>query len=231
MYFFNEILLFIEGDVKYTIEAETHKLKPSDIIIIPAGKYHFPTVNKKIKYERYVLKFPNEILNQYLKNAISRTPYFHHSSPENSVLIKSFDEYINEYDSEALAILLSCKTVELILSITRERVEHYEGKDSLINRTIKYVNDNLYKNINLGRLSVDMNYSQSYISNVFKEAMHCSLMQYIKSKKIITAYDLIERGSKPIDVSESLGFKDYSTFYRSFIKIIGFPPSAKKSKI
>ena len=64
---FNEIVLFITGDVVYTVETESRTLHPGDIVFIPSGKYHFATVNKDAKYERYVLKFPDKFLPDYIK--------------------------------------------------------------------------------------------------------------------------------------------------------------------
>ena len=67
IHYFNEIVLFVTGDVLYTVETETRKLQPGDIIFIPSGKYHFATVNSDAKYERYVLKFPDSYVPAYIK--------------------------------------------------------------------------------------------------------------------------------------------------------------------
>ena len=52
IHYFNEIVLFVTGDVVYTVETESRKLRPGDIIFIPSGKYHFATVNSISTYSR-----------------------------------------------------------------------------------------------------------------------------------------------------------------------------------
>ena len=45
-------------------------------------------------------------------------------------------------------------------------------------------------------------------------------------KKIIAAHQMILAGEKKSAVAEMFDFKDYSTFYRSYVKIIGHAPGS-----
>jgi hypothetical protein len=45
-------------------------------------------------------------------------------------------------------------------------------------------------------------------------------MQYVRSKKIIIAHQLILGGMKKSEVAEKLSFENYSTFYRCYKKMI-----------
>ena len=58
--------------------------------------------------------------------------------------------------------------------------------------------------------------------------MHCPIMQYIRSKKVMLAYQKIQSGEKPHAVAEELGFNDYSTFYRAYKSLLGFSPNQKE---
>ena len=58
--------------------------------------------------------------------------------------------------------------------------------------------------------------------------MHVPLMQYIRSKKIHASLALISHGMKPQEAASAMGFADYSTFYRCYLKIIGKRPSEIK---
>ena len=66
LHYFNEIIFFVKGDVKYTVENKTKNLEEGDIVLIPSLNYHFATVNSKTEYERYILKFPSEFLPSHL---------------------------------------------------------------------------------------------------------------------------------------------------------------------
>ena len=41
---------------------------------------------------------------------------------------------------------------------------------------------------------------------------------------------MIREGEKPKDVSTALGYEVYSTFYRNYIKVIGFAPTDRSSE-
>ena len=55
--------------------------------------------------------------------------------------------------------------------------------------------------------------------------MKVPIGQYIRNKKIMIAYSLIQKGLKPTQVAENIGFLDYSTFYRTYVKVVGASPS------
>ena len=55
--------------------------------------------------------------------------------------------------------------------------------------------------------------------------MKIPVMQYVRYKKIIAAHQMILAGAKKSVVAELLDFNDYSTFYRSYVKIIGHAPT------
>ncbi|MDF2545001.1 MAG: rhaS 9 [Herbinix sp.] len=41
---FNKIIIFLKGNVNYSIEGKTYQLKPYDIVLVNAGEIHKPTV-------------------------------------------------------------------------------------------------------------------------------------------------------------------------------------------
>jgi len=50
-------------------------------------------------------------------------------------------------------------------------------------------------------------------------------MSYVRTQKCILAKNLIDNGQLPTAVYTSCGFKDYSSFYRAYIKVFGRKPS------
>ena len=55
--------------------------------------------------------------------------------------------------------------------------------------------------------------------------MKAPIIQYVRTKKILAAHQMIENGAKPYQVAKKYGFDDYSTFYRSYVSIIGAAPA------
>ena len=100
--------------------------------------------------------------------------------------------------------------------------------DDIISVLVDYIQAHIKEDLTLAKLIENLHYSGSYLSNLFKKEMHCSLMKYIKTKKIILAQIMIREGKKAVDVCEELKFNDYSTFYRTYVKVLGVSPILDK---
>lgn len=228
MHYFNEILYFIDGDVDYVVETEKKHLAPGDIVFIQPGKYHFAIVNKNVLYERYVIKFPDEIIPSVIYPRLKKIPAFFQNMRSFEHFFKEFDNFYETLSEEDVAVVFTCLTVEILTFLLRcNSSEKYvpANINSAITRIIRYIDENLSRHLTLETMARELNYSESYISNTFKDEMKCPIIQYIRSKKIIMSHSMIEQGGKPQVVAEIMGFEDYSTFYRSYLKIIGTPPS------
>ena len=122
------------------------------------------------------------------------------------------------------------------INITSDVSGLENGENNLIYKSaVKYIrkfniNDNLDKKITLDSLSKASNFSKSYICNEFKLHMKTPIIQYVRKKKILAAHKMIEAGSRPYQVAKQFGFDDYSTFYRSYLSIIGHPPGDQNFK-
>ena len=102
--------------------------------------------------------------------------------------------------------------------------------DKRTNREVKHIDENIREPITLDSLAENFNFSKSYISNEFRKAMKIPIMQYVRAKKIIAAHRLILNGEKKRVVAEMFSFDDYSTFYRSYVKVMGFSPTDIKKQ-
>ncbi|MCQ3035206.1 MAG: AraC family transcriptional regulator [Bacilli bacterium] len=220
MHIFCEVLYFVKGDVEYTVESETHKLQKGDIVLIPAGKYHFATINKDVTYERYVLKTNIDILPPHLKESLSKDSYFFTNTGVFSHHFQNLDNYYQEYESDELETMFLSEFAQMIIKVlhnpVQEKIEHNE----FISNLISYIDDNIQSKITLDTLSNQFNFSKSYISSEFKKQMKTPVIHYIKTKKIIAAHQLILQGVSKTKVAEMFGFDEYSTFYRAYTKII-----------
>ena len=47
---FHKLLIFMEGDVMYSVEGRDYNLQPGDIILINAGEIHRPRIRSQIPY-------------------------------------------------------------------------------------------------------------------------------------------------------------------------------------
>ncbi|MDD7042984.1 MAG: AraC family transcriptional regulator [Mollicutes bacterium] len=229
MHVFYELILFVRGDVDYHVEGETRHLESGDIILMSPGKFHFATVNKDVSYERYVFKFPVSFLPSSLQERLRNMCPFFPSKRNVESAVRAFDTFYDLYNDEDLYLLAKCKMQEIMVYLANSRgnVPEFQNND-IISVLIDYIENHIKEDLALENIAKDLHYSESYLSNQFKKAMKCSLMKYIRSKKIVLAQQMIREGRKAVDVAEELSFNDYSTFYRSYLKVTGMSPASEK---
>ena len=67
--------------------------------------------------------------------------------------------------------------------------------------------------------------SKYYISHLFQEYTGLSVHQYITKRRLAACADAMQSGRHINEIYTQLGFLNYSSFYRAFIKEYGCPPS------
>lgn len=230
LHYFNEIIYFVKGEVKYTVESETYKLSEGNIVLIPAGKYHFATVNSNVPYERYVLKFPSGVLPENIQKKLLTNGSFFSNAKKFLITFRQLDSYYGKYSDDDLYTLFICETTKLLVMLYNEPIYTSNQKNGIIAELVAYIDENIREPISLTTLNERFNFSKSYISNEFRKYMKIPIIQYIRAKKIIAAHQMILSGEKKTTVAEMFGFEDYSTFYRSYVKVMGFAPSESREQ-
>ena len=109
-----------------------------------------------------------------------------------------------------------------------KRLHPTNRKDHVADLLIDYVNQNLFKTISLQQISDIFFLSQSQINRIFKKSTGSSIGQYIATKRLLTARNRIRMGESAVRVSEECGYKDYSSFYRSYCNKFGCSPQEDK---
>lgn len=98
-------------------------------------------------------------------------------------------------------------------------------EESPIIKAIEYIDNNIYENITLDKISFVCNLSQCYFSKLFKKETGVNFVEYLNMKKISKAKQLLMNTDKPINnISLDLGFEDCGYFIRIFKKIEGTTP-------
>ena len=221
IHYFYEIIFFIRGNVNYTVESETRKLTDGDIVVIPPGKYHFAAVDSSVSYEPYVLKFPEYVIPDCVREKLSGESSFYCNCKKFGGMFSRFDAYFGQYSDDELYTLFLCDVAKLTILLCHEVSPSPAGRNNeFIKSIIDYVDANITKAITMQTLADEFLYSKSFISIEFKKHMKIPIMQYVRSKKIMAAHHMILSGAKKTDVAELFGFETYSTFYRAYKQLI-----------
>ena len=98
-------------------------------------------------------------------------------------------------------------------------------KNQLFYNIINYINSQHNTRIDLKTLSEKFNYSESYISHMFKATSGLTLNQYINSLRIDEAKAMLNATDMSIqEISSAVGFGDSNYFSNVFHKLTGMSP-------
>ena len=102
--------------------------------------------------------------------------------------------------------------------------------DYRILKVIRYIENNITKNLTNSSLAQEANMATNSFSRLFKDKMNITLHNFIINRKILKACKLLLHTNESIEeISYSLGFSDRHHFSRVFKKVTGITPSLYKS--
>ncbi len=222
---FNELIYFVSGDVTYTIGNRSFKMKNGDIIYIPSKLQHIVEIYNTMPYEVYSLKFFDSILPHFIAERLFAVRTFIGNYKQLFSLFSGLDYYYNNFSNEELYTIYTCELIKILVFLLKKpNQENQQQYNELISSIISYIDENINLSLTAESISDYFGFSKSYISNEFKKHTKVPIMKYVREKKILLAHNMLLAGKKKLEVAESVGFKDYSTFYRAYIKIMGFKP-------
>ncbi|MBR1757747.1 MAG: helix-turn-helix domain-containing protein [Lachnospiraceae bacterium] len=89
-----------------------------------------------------------------------------------------------------------------------------------------YIDLHLEDDISLKAIAASLQYSPYYLGRKFKEEMGVGINEYVRTKKLALAKDLLMDSTISVkDVSDRLGFCSHSYFSESFKNVYGFTPT------
>lgn len=236
---FYEVYLFLEGDVDYLVEGHKYKPTPNSLLLLAPHVFHGVKINSDSPYRRSSVHFHPDILSPerraFLLSAFpspekdpERKIYYEHT--ERFYLSTYFEAFRGCADrSEKIKEQQLSICVEALLSqiISMRETDSPSDKDLTsdpISEIIWYLNQHLGDEISLDQISERFFISKHHLNKVFKKATGTTVFDYLLHKRVITAQQLLINGSSAQDAALASGFKDYSSFYRSYTRILGHSP-------
>lgn len=130
-------------------------------------------------------------------------------------------ELFSEYNSKMLFYREKCNGILLEILAALSRLDETGNDNRLLNEKmsalIEYINDNLsgdVSNITLGRI---FSYHPNHLNRIIKTYTGTTLHQYVLNSRISKAILLLKTTEMTIlEISEAVGFKDFSHFSKCF---------------
>ena len=240
---FNKILILLSGDVSYTIEGRSYHLQPNDIVFVEAGEVHKPVIESDTPYERIVIYVSPDYLDSLRRENADLNTCFHQAHREQSHVLRMKSvansrlnsciqrlehslqdtDFANELYHEVLFLEFM---IELNRAILCDEITYLNNTSSnqTILSVIEYLNNHLTEDISIETLSEQFFLSRYYLMHAFKEETGYTIGNYLTTKRLLLAKEMIASGKAITDVCYACGYKNYSTFSRAYKKNFGRAP-------
>ncbi len=236
-----EVFGFICGQGKYHVENTVYPLEPGSILLFRPAEHHQIKVNPLIPYERVTVLFSEQQLKGLDPEGILLSPFTHRPLGQGNLYaaneVPGAMDYLLQMSSpgknmKEQKLDLLCNLVPLLYCIkTAYQRKGYQDafglQNSRANQVITYINDHLFEDLSLDRISDALFISKSQLNRIMQKAVGQSAAQYVTTKRLVFARARILTGEPANAASQASGFKDYSTFYRAYKKQYGHPPTGK----
>ncbi len=244
-----EILFFLEGSVTTVVGDSTYRLEPGDLVIVPPGIFHYSHIDtSKTPYRRFTLWISEPFFKRmvgldqsfgYLEKPVVHEKRYHYHldritsyNIQSKILRLLESMHYDEFGKHVQERLCCCDVLLTINQMLYEQDHPYELKEgqSLAESLFNYIKMHIDEDISLESLAQTFYISKYYISHLFKSHVGMSVHQYIIKKRLDLVCGAILTDTDITKACEQAGFKNYSNFYRAFVKEYGMSPKEFREK-
>jgi len=229
-----EIYYFISGDCEILVDSVRYKLTPHSLMLIAPNILHGIQVNSDADYVRTCLYLRGDELIPERKYLLESVMHKHTRNLGRDVYYENTEAYhldelflnlkkLEGKPKEIQDMLEPIYTEALLAQIfllcneLRPSTENY-GVPSKINEVADYINAHLTENLSLDEIADNFFISKNYLNQSFKKNTGSTVMEFVRLKRVLLAKSLMLKGASAIDAAMQVGFADYSSFYRAYVK-------------
>ena len=241
---FIEIFYVVSGSAYHTLNGIKSKIVPGDIYIIRlTDSHHFSKIeNENILHRDFLIKedafksvcatlsddFYEKILSGYCVcfNLSSNTI----AKNENAFTSILYHSYNSPKTSEILYKFLLLDILKAYFNSQISEAPKQKQSKQIISRIIETLNKPASFSLSARQVLNNLQYDHSYICKLFKAHTGITMSEYINNNRLEHAYTLIKSSSMSLqEIAYSVGYQNYSYFYRAFIK--RFKSTPKKTQL
>lgn len=235
---FHKVILFLKGDVSYVIEGCSYRLLPYDIVFVKAGAVHRPIIHSTEIYERIIIYISPDFLSEYASDSDDLTACFAKAQKNHSHVlrmrtfqqshlydaIKTLEQTLLDHEYASF-LYLKLRFLAFMIELNRAFLHndvHFVGNQTnnpKIRSILEYINEHLMEDIDIKILADTFFISRYYLMHVFKEETGYTIGNYINTKRLLQARELIAQKVPITEACFLCGFKNYSTFSRAYKKL------------
>lgn len=237
---FYHCTVLLNGDLSYFQQDQMLRMRPGDLLFTPIYCNHSLYIfSPDTSY--FCLSFSAEMMDELvacfpkLKKDFSNLPsIIHMARHERERLVHLLYCLMDEQNTSAdspfqIGNMLVISALQLMVrdvytTQLLDRKQPSESNYSAVISCIRYIEQHLADDIGTKDLVKVAALSQSSLYNAFKLHTGMPVRQYITQRRIQQSLRLLREGMSIADAA-AVGFQDFSTYYRNFVKCMGVSPS------
>jgi AraC-like DNA-binding protein/mannose-6-phosphate isomerase-like protein (cupin superfamily) len=228
-----------EGKGQVQIEKKQYRLKPDDLIVIPAGSSHNYAADEKDSWTIYWIHFKGTIANAIVDTMITQFKGHHHSITYQLKRLELFDDIYGNlergYGNDNVCYANMCLWHFLSSFLYDEKFNLPEKKqskqDNIIEPSINFMQQHLSEMLQLSDIANFVNLSVPHYSFLFRQKTGFAPIEYFNQLKIQKACQfLIFTDLRIKEIAEQLGIDDPYYFSRMFTRLMGVSPKEYRIK-
>ena len=246
-----ELSLVVSGSGTYTVKDRQYDIRPGDVFLFGTHEEHYITdISEKITLmnlhfePRFIWASQGELFDaKYLKIFFDRSESFKNrldrSNPATDKIRRLIVELGSELESRGpeFELMAKVKLLTILVLLIREydyvnteRSYSESAKFHGVSSAMKYLDENLEKDLTLDELAARSGLNKTYFITLFKRLNGVTPWEYITARRIERAVMLLKGDGNIMSVARKCGFNSASNFNRAFRKATGLTPSEWKKR-
>jgi AraC-like DNA-binding protein len=231
------IIFVASGEATLTLEGRELTLSQGRAFLLLPLEYYSVRILPGATLESYTVSFPRDLifgsarelffslLGSNEEKELSLIFDFSKMSREifSTLERAELSNILAERERRAYLSSLLCELVAFLSATSREPALPDDSDFAV--RVMHYINGNIKGEMSLDKISRYFFVSKFYLCRAFKSRFGTSVHEYITTKRIMLARQLISAGETASAAAYKVGFGDYSSFYRAYRKVVGEVPA------
>lgn len=212
------IIHFIKsGKGDLLLNNELYHLKENDVFLIRPGQIAKYTADGKEPWYYSYFSFSGVLAPSFVEETVFKNNNSTYSM-DNDDLFRIIIEGLEKIHNERSARISSLEYLFKLLSVVSvNSLYDTENKNLLVEQIKEYIEQNYFNDIQINEIAEKFNISRNYLFRIFKKENGMSLKKYILNIKFEEAKRLLLMTNLPVtQISEMVGFKSYSAFFKAF---------------
>ena len=237
--FYEIILCRNTCGAEYLVGSERYQIQKGDIILVPPFISHRPLLPKKLPepYTRDVIWISTEFVEEVAQffphpdKTGGRSSFLRTAGTKWEYICDLIHSGVKEAEGRSLGweMIVIGNTISLMPHLKRAFLDEATQPipaeaPGLLDRAMAYIEENLAQKITIEDAARQLYVSDSTLSQTFRKKMGVSFYRCVTQRRLISAKAFILEGVPLEQVGETVGFSDYSSFYRAFKQEYGISP-------